>query len=377
MKKFLITIIFGTRPEAIKFAPIILKLKSCNDLDTRIILTGQHIEMVSQVLELFGIEANQNFELMKEKQSLNYITSQVVNRLQKEFIANRPDLVLVQGDTTSAFAASLSAFYNKIPIGHVEAGLRTKTLHEPFPEEANRRLISQITSLHFAPSKQSITNLKEYKVQGHVYLTGNTVIDAMLHVAKNSKLPDLKGVSWNKNKVILSTIHRRENWGVNLKNIALGILKVLNNHKDVVFLMPLHKNKIIREPLLDLLSDNPRVIMTNPFNYDYLVGVIKKCYLVLTDSGGLQEEAPSLGKPVLVLRNTTERIEAIDSGTAKLVGTDPEKIYSEVSNLLNNEYEYNLMARSINPYGDGKASEKIIYHCKSYLEGRRIEDQLD
>ncbi len=377
MKKFLITIIFGTRPEAIKFAPIILKLKSLNDLDTRIILTGQHREMVSQVLELFGIEEDENFELMKEEQSLNYITSQVVNRLQKEFIANRPDLVLVQGDTTSAFAASLSAFYNKIPIGHVEAGLRTETFSEPFPEEANRRLISQITSLHFAPSNQAIANLKEYKVQGHVYLTGNTVIDAMLHISKKCKVPDLKEVSWNKNKVILSTIHRRENWGVNLKNIALGILKVLNNHKNVIFLMPLHKNKKIREPLLDLLSDNKRVIMTNPLTYDYLVGVIKKCYLVLTDSGGLQEEAPSLGKPVLVLRNTTERIEAIDSGTAKLVGTDPDKIYAEVSNLLNNEYEYDLMSQSINPYGDGKASEKIINLCKSFLEGKRIEEQLD
>lgn len=377
MKKFLITIIFGTRPEAIKFAPIILKLKSLSDLDTRIILTGQHREMVSQVLELFGIEEDENFELMKEEQSLNYITSQVVNRLQKEFIANRPDLVLVQGDTTSAFAASLSAFYNKIPIGHVEAGLRTETFSEPFPEEANRRLISQITSLHFAPSNQAIANLKEYKVQGHVYLTGNTVIDAMLHIAKKCKVPDLKEVSWNKNKVILSTIHRRENWGVNLKNIALGILKVLNNHKNVIFLMPLHKNKIIREPLLDLLSDNKRVIMTNPLTYDYLVGVIKKCYLVLTDSGGLQEEAPSLGKPVLVLRNTTERIEAIDSGTAKLVGTDPEKIYAEVSNLLNNEYEYDLMSQSINPYGDGKASEKIINLCKSFLEEKRMEEQLD
>ena len=377
MKKFLITIIFGTRPEAIKFAPIILKLKSLNDLDTRIILTGQHREMVSQVLELFGIEEDENFELMKEEQSLNYITSQVVNRLQKEFIANRPDLVLVQGDTTSAFAASLSAFYNKIPIGHVEAGLRTETFSEPFPEEANRRLISQITSLHFAPSNQAIANLKEYKVQGHVYLTGNTVIDAMLHISKKCKVPDLKEVSWNKNKVILSTIHRRENWGVNLKNIALGILKVLNNHKNVIFLMPLHKNKKISEPLLDLLSDNKRVIMTNPLTYDYLVGVIKKCYLVLTDSGGLQEEAPSLGKPVLVLRNTTERIEAIDSGTAKLVGTDPDKIYAEVSNLLNNEYEYDLMSQSINPYGDGKASEKIINLCKSFLEGKRIEEQLD
>ena len=377
MKKFLITIIFGTRPEAIKFAPIILKLKSLNDLDTRIILTGQHREMVSQVLELFGIEEDENFELMKEEQSLNYITSQVVNRLQKEFIANRPDLVLVQGDTTSAFAASLSAFYNKIPIGHVEAGLRTETFSEPFPEEANRRLISQITSLHFAPSNQAIANLKEYKVQGHVYLTGNTVIDAMLHISKKCKVPDLKEVSWNKNKVILSTIHRRENWGVNLKNIALGILKVLNNHKNVIFLMPIHKNKKIREPLLDLLSDNKRVIMTNPLTYDYLVGVIKKCYLVLTDSGGLQEEAPSLGKPVLVLRNTTERIEAIDSGTAKLVGTDPEKIYAEVSNLLNNEYEYDLMSQSINPYGDGKASEKIINLCKSFLEEKRMEEQLD
>ncbi len=368
LKKPLITIIFGTRPEAIKFAPLILKLRKEKFLRIRIILTGQHNEMVTQVLSLFKIKEDYNLEIMRENQTLTHITTKILDLLQFEFIQNRPDLVLVQGDTTSSMASCLAAFYAKIPVGHIEAGLRTNSLFNPFPEEANRRLISQLSTLHFAPSKKAFDNLKESKISGKIFLTGNTVIDALFHISKNSFKTYFNDIDWENNRVILVTVHRRENWGINIKNICHALMKILDNNSNVLLIIPLHKNKLISDPIKEILSKHPKVKLTDPLSYEKLVDIIKRSTLILTDSGGIQEEAPSLGKPVLVLRETTERIEALEYGTTKLVGTDIENIFKTTNLLLNSKSEYNLMAKSINPYGDGKACEKIIAECRSFLK---------
>tara|TARA_Y100001968_G_scaffold271191_1_gene262729 strand:+ start:8141 stop:9262 length:1122 start_codon:yes stop_codon:yes gene_type:complete len=363
----LITIVLGTRPEAIKFAPLILKLKSTSNLRVRVVLTGQHKEMVSQVMKLFDLKSDNNLFLMSPNQTLTHITCETLKGLREDFNTFPPNLVLVQGDTTTAFASSLAAFYENIPVGHLEAGLRTNDLYNPFPEEANRRLISQISKLHFAPTKNAEENLNKSGITENIFVTGNTVIDALLLIAKKTVSIDFEKINWEKNKVLLVTLHRRENWGDNLIDIAKGVLDVLKHNPNTYLILPMHKNKIVREPLKQILGSHERVILTEPLAYDQLVAVLKKCTLVLTDSGGLQEEAPSLGKPVLVLRTKTERLEGILSGTAKLIGTNPEKILSETNLLLNNENIYSSMARAQNPYGDGNSSQKIICACENYL----------
>ena len=355
-----VTIVLGTRPEAIKLAPVIQEFRACKSLETRVVLTGQHREMVSQVMDLFGLSADLDLNLMTPRQTLTHVTCAALQGLRDDFQAFPPNLVLVQGDTTTAFAAALSAFYEQIPVGHVEAGLRTDNLLDPFPEEANRRLISQIAHLHFAPTKQSEANLQASGVVGRVLLTGNTVIDALLRMSERAPaLSDLR-IDWDAQRVILATVHRRENWGERLQNIADGMLRVLDSHPDTVLLLPLHRNPTVREPLQELLGDHPRVVLTEPLDYDRLVAAMKGCTLLLTDSGGLQEEAPALGKPVLVLRETTERPEAVDAGTARLVGTDPTTIHREASLLLENSEAYNAMAKAVNPFGDGQASGRIL-----------------
>ena len=355
-----VTIVLGTRPEAIKLAPVIQEFRACKSLETRVVLTGQHREMVSQVMDLFGLSADQDLNLMTPRQTLTHVTCAALQGLRDDFQAFPPNLVLVQGDTTTAFAAALSAFYEQIPVGHVEAGLRTDNLLDPFPEEANRRLISQIAHLHFAPTKQSEANLQASGVVGRVLLTGNTVIDALLRMSERAPaLSDLR-IDWDAQRVILATVHRRENWGERLQNIADGMLRVLDSHPDTVLLLPLHRNPTVREPLQELLGNHPRVVLTEPLDYDRLVAAMKGCTLLLTDSGGLQEEAPALGKPVLVLRETTERPEAVEAGTARLVGTDPTTIHREASLLLENSEAYNSMAKAVNPFGDGQASGRIL-----------------
>ena len=355
-----VTIVLGTRPEAIKLAPVIQEFRACKSLETRVVLTGQHREMVSQVMDLFGLSADQDLNLMTPRQTLTHVTCAALQGLRDDFQAFPPNLVLVQGDTTTAFAAALSAFYEQIPVGHVEAGLRTDNLLDPFPEEANRRLISQIAHLHFAPTKQSEANLQASGVVGRVLLTGNTVIDALLRMSERAPTLSDLSIDWDAQRVILATVHRRENWGERLKNIADGMLRVLDSHPDTVLLLPLHRNPTVREPLQELLGDHPRVVLTEPLDYDRLVAAMKGCTLLLTDSGGLQEEAPALGKPVLVLRETTERPEAVDAGTARLVGTDPTTIHREASLLLENSEAYNAMAKAVNPFGDGQASGRIL-----------------
>ena len=291
--------------------------------------------------------------------------------LQEEFEHHRPDLVLVQGDTTTAFASALAAFYGQIPVGHVEAGLRTDDIFDPYPEEANRRLISQLALLHFAPTHVSARNLAASGVVGETVTTGNTVIDALLLMAQQAPPLQIPGLDFERQRVILATVHRRENWGERLQEIGRGFLEVLERFPDTALLLPLHRNPTVREPLQALLGDHPRAFLTEPLDYDRLVAAMRGATLLLTDSGGLQEEAPALGKPVLVLRRTTERPEAVDAGTAKLIGTDSADILRETALLLESPEAYEAMARAHNPFGDGQASARILESCRSFLNARR------
>ncbi|MBO3462425.1 UDP-N-acetylglucosamine 2-epimerase (non-hydrolyzing) [Aetokthonos hydrillicola Thurmond2011] len=363
----LIYIILGTRPEAIKLAPVIQKFQDSQDFQLQVILTGQHREMVEQVMQLFNLQANSDLKIMQPKQSLSDITCRSLQGLEELFEESKPDLVLVQGDTTTAFAATLAAFYHKIPVGHVEAGLRTNDLFNPYPEEANRRLISQLTQLHFAPTPLAVENLQRSGVLGEIHLTGNTVIDALLSVAASVPSCRIPGLEWEKYRVMLATVHRRENWGQPLQGIAEGFLQILDKFPDTALLLPLHRNPTVREPLQKLLGNHSRIFLTEPLDYGELVGAIMRSHLLLTDSGGLQEEAPSLGKPVLVLRETTERPEAVAAGTAKLVGTTPEQIVATTAQLLSDPSAYEAMANAINPFGNGHAAERILQIVQNYF----------
>ena len=370
-----IGIILGTRPEAIKLAPVIQVFQNSPDFELQVILTGQHREMVEQVMQLFKLKADWNLEIMQRQQSLNDITCRSLQGLEALFQTQKLDFVIVQGDTTTAFAATLAAFYQKIPVGHVEAGLRTDDLFNPFPEEANRRLISQLTQLHFAPTTLAVKNLQNSGVLGEIHLTGNTVIDALLNVAAKQPVCHIPGLDWHKYRTILATVHRRENWGEPLQDIAQSFLQILEQFPDTALLLPLHKNPTVREPLQQLLGNHPRIFLTEPLDYAELVGAIERSHLILTDSGGLQEEAPSLGKPVLVLRDTTERPEAVTAGTAKLVGTQTANIVTAASELLSNRDAYTKMATAINPFGDGHAAERILQIVKNYQQ-QGTEKQL-
>jgi UDP-N-acetylglucosamine 2-epimerase (non-hydrolysing) len=363
----LVTIVLGTRPEAIKLAPVIRAFQQAPQFRTRVVLTGQHREMVSQVMELFAIQADHDLALMAPKQTLTHITCAALQGLKQEFADHRPDLVLVQGDTTTAFASALASFYEQIPVGHVEAGLRTDNLLDPFPEEANRRLISQLAQLHFAPTERSAANCRASGVVGEVLVTGNTVIDALLQMAEQAPRLDLPGLDWQAQRVILATVHRRENWGERLGEIGAGFLALLERFPDTALLLPLHRNPTVREPLQALLGSHPRAYLCEPLDYDQLVAAMRGCTLVLTDSGGLQEEAPALGKPVLVLRRTTERPEAVDAGTARLIGTASADIVAEASTLLSDASAYEAMARAVNPFGDGQASGRIVAAARAFL----------
>ncbi len=362
-----ICIVLGTRPEAIKLAPVIQQFKKSPSFDTQVILTGQHREMVEQVMRMFDLKADRDLAIMQHQQTLTDITCRSLQGLEDLFKELQPKIVLVQGDTTTAFAAALAAFYQKIPVGHVEAGLRTDDVFNPYPEEANRRLISQITRLHFAPTELAAENLVRSGVLGEIHRTGNTVIDALLSVAKGEPECKIPNLDWSKYRTILATVHRRENWGEPLQGIGHAFLQILEQFPDTALLLPLHKNPTVREPLQALLGNHPRVFLTEPLDYTELVGAIQRCHLILTDSGGLQEEAPSLGKPVLVLRETTERPEAISGGTAKLVGTDYDIIATAAADLLSNSDAYNAMAMAINPFGDGLAAARILKIVEEYF----------
>jgi UDP-N-acetylglucosamine 2-epimerase (non-hydrolysing) len=372
-----VCLILGTRPEAIKLAPVILAFQGDRRFQTEVVLTGQHREMVDRVMDFFDLRGDRDLAIMQPRQTLTDITCRSLQGLADYFGERSPDLVIVQGDTTTAFAAALAAFYQQIPVGHVEAGLRTDNLLSPYPEEANRRLISQIAQLHFAPTDRAVANLAASGVTGNVHLTGNTVIDALLAVAaRNPDCPiaPLPGTAnagasldWTQYRVILATVHRRENWGDPLQDIAAAFLALLARFPDVAIALPLHRNPTVREPLIAALGSHPRVFLTEPLDYAALIGAMQRCTLLLTDSGGLQEEAPGLGKPVLVLRDTTERPEAIEAGTAKLVGTDTGAIVAAATTLLSDPAAYAEMAQAANPFGDGHASARIVAIAADYL----------
>lgn len=362
-----ICITLGTRPEAIKLAPVIKQCQRSALLKTQVILTGQHREMVEQVMQLFQLHAERDLQIMRNQQTLTDITCRSLQGLERIFEELQPQLVLVQGDTTTAFAAALAAFYQQIPVGHVEAGLRSHDLFNPYPEEANRRLISQLCQLHFAPTQAAVEHLRGSGVTGAIHLTGNTVIDALLTTAQLQPQCRVEGLAWEKYRVVLTTVHRRENWGEPLQNIIRGLQLILEKFPDTALLLPLHRNPTVRDPLQAALGDHPRAFLTEPLDYAQLVGAIERCYLLLTDSGGLQEEAPSLGKPVLVLRETTERPEAIAAGTAKLVGTNPQQILAAARQLLEDPATYQAMATAVNPFGDGRAAERIVKILEQYL----------
>ncbi|MEM7592992.1 MAG: UDP-N-acetylglucosamine 2-epimerase (non-hydrolyzing) [Cyanobacteria bacterium P01_A01_bin.83] len=360
-------VILGTRPEAIKLAPVIKQLNSLSAIKTHLILTGQHREMVDRVMKLFDLQADYDLDIMKPKQTLTGITCDSLQGLAGIFAEIQPQLIFVQGDTTTAFSAALAAFYHQIPIAHVEAGLRTDNLYNPYPEEANRRLISQIAQLHFAPTKLAVTNLQKSGVTGAIHHTGNTVIDSLLTVANSKPKCNVASLDWSKYRVLLATVHRRENWGEPLQDILQGFTTILDRFEDTALLLPLHRNPTVRDPIKAVLGNHPRVFLTEPLDYGELVGAIARCHLLLTDSGGLQEEAPSLGKPVLILRSTTERPEAVEAGTAKLVGTNPQSIVEATAQLLENSDIYQQMATAINPFGDGQASSRIVQIAQDYL----------
>jgi len=356
--------VFGTRPEAIKMAPVIKELKKEKKVQTVIAVTAQHREMLDQVLELFDITPDYDLNIMMESQSLTDITVNVLKKIENVYNRENPDIVLVQGDTSTTFVASLAAFYKKIKVGHVEAGLRTNDKYSPFPEEINRKLTGNIADYHFAPTETSKKNLlKENICENNIFVTGNTVIDALKEIVNRDyqfKSRKIREILDNDRRFILLTTHRRENLGNPMRNIFTSVKKILKINKEVEIIFPVHLNPAVRKIANEILGNLNRIHLIEPLDYLPFAKLMNESYLVLTDSGGVQEEAPGLGKPVLVLRDTTERPEAIKAGTAILVGTDENKIFENVNKLLNDEKEYSKMSRAVNPYGDGKASKRIV-----------------
>lgn len=369
MKK--ISFVFGTRPEAIKLAPVILEMKKYSEFEVNVCVTAQHREMLDQVLELFNIKPDFDLNLMAPDQTLSNLTSEAIVKLDNYFKSYKPDLAFVQGDTTTVLAASLVAFYNKIKIAHVEAGLRTFDKSAPFPEEINRVLTSHIADIHFAPTETAKRNLiKEGISEQKIFVTGNTVIDALFYVKdiviKNP--PEVNGVNKEildaAKPIVLITGHRRENFGQRLENICAAIAELADEFKDHYFIYPVHLNPNVRKPVKEILGNKKNILLIEPLSYLPFVYLMTKAKIILTDSGGIQEEAPSLGKPVLVMRDVTERPEAIEAGCVELVGTDKNKIVEKIKILLTNDDYYNKMQMIINPYGDGKAGARIIKSIK-------------
>ncbi len=379
MKK--IMLVFGTRPEAIKMAPLVKEFqKHPKDFKTVVCVTAQHREMLDQVLGLFDIQPDYDLDIMKPGQNLYQITSNILLGLQEVFEKSKPDIVLVHGDTTTTLATSLAAFYQKIAVGHVEAGLRTNDIYSPWPEEGNRQVTGRLATYHFAPTNESGANLlKENVDTSNMIVTGNTVIDALISVVKkiktDNKLKDiLKALIYEKGyevdeskKLILVTGHRRENFGQGFLNICSALKELALKYPNVDIVYPVHLNPNVQKPVNEILSNVNNVYLIAPLDYEPFVYLMSESYFILTDSGGIQEEAPSLGKPVLVMRNTTERPEALKAGTVKLVGTNEKKILAECIELFENSKSYQKMSRSHNPYGDGKACEKIVEYLKRNL----------
>lgn len=371
MERIKVLTVFGTRPEAVKMAPLVQELKKSDYIDCKVAVTAQHRQMLDQVLSLFDVKVDYDLNIMEERQSLFDITVKALSGLRDVLNEVRPDLVLVHGDTTTTFVGALASFYLHIKVGHVEAGLRTHNKWLPFPEEMNRKLTGALADLHFAPTMTAKMNLiKEGVDSKSIFVTGNTVIDALRTTVKKDyvfKQPVLNSLKFEENRVILVTAHRRENLGRPLEEICRGLRDVVERNPDVVLVYPVHLNPAVRDTAYSILKNSERIILLPPLDTDELHNLMARCYMVMTDSGGLQEEAPSLGKPVLVLRNETERPEAVKAGTVKVIGTARENVLKEAEILLKDESEYLRMANAVNPYGDGFASKRIVESILYYF----------
>jgi len=371
MKKRVMCVL-GTRPEAIKLAPVVHALRASDKLEPIVVITAQHREMLDQMMRWFEIEPDHDLDVMRPRQTLPELTARVLVGVDEALTKFKPDLLLVQGDTTTVMAASLSAHYQKVAVGHVEAGLRTNDRYNPFPEEMARRLTTRLASIHFAPTQRAVDNLHAEGITEHVYLTGNTVIDALLETIQklngHQVNPELYGAAdFQKYKVLLVTAHRRENWGDGMAQIAKALRQIADEFPDVQILYPIHKNPVVRESIEPIFADHPRLLLVEPLDYVPFVHAMRNCHFVLTDSGGIQEEAPSLGKPVLVLRNNTERPEAAEAGAARLVGVTQSGIVDGARSLLSDQSVYKRMSEVVNPFGDGTAAKRIVEAIERFL----------
>lgn len=380
MEKIKVMTVFGTRPEAIKMAPLALELQKYDEIDSKVCVTAQHREMLDQVLEIFKLKPDYDLDIMKNRQTLIGITTRVLEGLDEVIKEAKPDIILVHGDTSTTFVGSLAAFYNQVKVGHVEAGLRTYDKYSPFPEEMNRKLTGQIADLHFSPTVQNRKNLlREGIDENNIFITGNTVIDALkTTVKKDYKFNDdtLNNLDFENKKIIVVTAHRRENLGKPLENICNALKEIVTTHNDVELVYPVHMNPAVRDTVNSILGGLDRVHLIEPLTVDELHNAMDRCYMVMTDSGGLQEEAPALAKPVLVLRKETERPEAVAAGTVKIAGVEKDDIVKLANELLESREAYNKMAHAANPYGDGEASRRTV-EAILYAFGRRNDRPAD
>lgn len=376
MMKKRVMCVFGTRPEAVKLAPVVHALKESDVLEPIVVLTAQHREMLDQMMRWFAIQPDFDMDIMRHGQTLTELTSRVVTGTDEILQRFKPDMLLVQGDTVTVMAAALAAHYHKVPVGHVEAGLRTEDRYNPFPEEMSRRLTSRLASLHFAPTQRAVDNLRAENITENVYLTGNTVIDALLDTVSrlNGSTIDeslFGGVDFAGKRVLLVTAHRRENWNI-MTEIAHALRQIAEEFDDVQILYPIHKNPVVREAIEPVFAGHPRLVLIEPLDYVPFIAAMQRCHFILTDSGGIQEEAPSLGKPVLVMRTNTERPEAAEAGVARIVGVEREGITSAARELLSDKNAYEQMSGAVNPFGDGRASVKIIRALEEFLLDKEV-----
>ena len=362
MKKLKVMSVFGTRPEAIKMAPLVQELARREHVESLLCVTAQHRQMLDSVLEIFHLQPDYDLDIMEPRQTLTTITSKALLGMEKVIEQAKPDLILVHGDTTTTFAGALAAFYHQVPIGHVEAGLRTWDPYSPFPEEMNRTMVADLAALHFSPTRANADNLRRESVMGEIFITGNTVIDAMqTTVQEQFRFEEelLNTLDFQTHRVIVLTCHRRENYGAPMQQIMQAVKKVVETHPDVEVVYPVHLSPVVRECAFQILGGVPRVHLIDPLDVEQMHNLMARCYLVMTDSGGLQEEAPAMGKPVLVLRRETERPEAIAAGTAKLAGVTEASVLALANELLDDPAAYTKMAKAVNPYGDGHACQRI------------------
>jgi len=363
MKKIKVLSVFGTRPEAIKMAPLVIELAKSSDIESICCVTGQHREMLDSVMEIFSLKADYDLNIMEKQQTLSTITTKILNGMGQVIESISPDLILVHGDTSTAFSGALAAFYHKVPVGHVEAGLRTWDKYSPYPEEMNRTLIGDIAELHFSPTKANAENLRNESITQNIFITGNTAIDAMRYTVSPGykfSTPLLNSLDFQNRRVIAVTCHRRENYGKPMEDIMQAIAKLVELHEDIEVVYPVHLSPVVRNCAQQYLANRDRIHLIDPIDVQEMHNLVSRCYMVMTDSGGLQEEAPALGKPVLVMRKETERPEAIAAGTVRLAGVCYDDILVLANELLDNTATYASMAKAVNPYGDGHACQRIV-----------------